>query len=81
MEGLLKKVKENSEDQELKTKYYQSRAIYNEIAEQTGSSSPSKKAEAKAVQEATTNKRKADIITTIKKATTMDDLTQTLTQI
>jgi len=28
MEGLLKKVKENSEDTEVKTKYYQARAIY-----------------------------------------------------
>lgn len=45
MEGLLKKVRENSNDEDSKTKYYQARAIYNEIAEQTGSDSPSKKAE------------------------------------
>lgn len=81
MEGLLKKVRKNFNDEDVKKKYYKARAIYNEIAEQTGSDSPSKKSERETVMKAVVNKKKADIITCVKKVTTMNDLTETLVKV
>jgi hypothetical protein len=78
METLLKEVSEMPDDEEVKTKYYQARALYNEIAEQTGVDSPSKKAEAKAVEEAIDNKKKADIVAKVKEVVTVPDFTDQL---
>jgi hypothetical protein len=73
MEGLLKKVRDNVDDEDVKKKYYQARAIYNEVAEQTGAESPAKKEEQKAMKEAIVNKKKADIVTKVKDVTTVTD--------
>lgn len=81
MDNLLKKVKKVPEDEDVKKKYYKARAIYNEIAEQTGQDSPSKLAERETVKKAIENKKKAEIITTVKKLTTMEDLTDNMTKI
>lgn len=78
MDVLLKEVRELPDDEDVKEKYYQARAIYNEIAEQTGVESPSKKAEAKAVKVAVDNKKKADIITKVKEVVTVADFTDQL---
>jgi hypothetical protein len=81
MEGLLKNVRKNVDDEDLNKKYYKARAIYNEIAEKTGADSPAKTAERIAVQKAVVNKRKADIIKCVKKVTTMNDFTDNLKKI
>lgn len=81
MEGLLKNVRKNVNDEDLKKKYYKARAIYNEIAEKTGPESPSKTAERIAVQKAVVNKKKADIIKNVKNVTTMGDFTDNLKKI
>lgn len=81
MDGYLKKVKKNVNDEYVKAKYYKAKAIYNEIAEQTGGDSPSKIAERDAVKKAVFNKKKADIVVCVKKITTMVDLTTRLKEV
>lgn len=73
METLLTKVREVPDDNLVKEKYYQARAIYTEIAEQTGVESPAKKAEQKAMETAIVNKKKADIVTKVKNVNTVED--------
>jgi hypothetical protein len=81
METLLKEVREAAgtvEEEDLKKRYYQARAVYHEIAAQTGAESPSKVAEAEAVKQAVVNKKKADIVASVGRAATMADFTDSL---
>jgi len=77
----LKKVRESAgtgEEEDLKKRYYQARAVYHEIATQTGAESPSKVAEADAVKQAVVNKKKADIMASVGRAATTADFTDSL---
>jgi len=81
MEGLLKEVRGATgtvATEDLKKRYYQARAVYHEVAAQTGAESPSKVAEAVAVKQAVVNKKKTDIAASIGRAATMADFTDSL---